>query len=66
MGFSGRTAWRRASANPRSSNRSAPCGCAASIKLGFKNPKWIVAMEVTNTFPETYYGKQGFNWFSGI
>lgn len=43
-----------------------PLRLRTSTKLGFKNPKWIVAMEVTNTFPETYYGKQGFNWFSGI
>lgn len=43
-----------------------PLRLRTSTKLGFKNPKWIVAMEVTNTFPETFYGKQGFNWFSGI
>jgi DMSO/TMAO reductase YedYZ molybdopterin-dependent catalytic subunit len=43
-----------------------PLRLRTSTKLGFKNPKWIVAMEVTNEFPETYYGKQGFNWFSGI
>lgn len=43
-----------------------PLRLRTSTKLGFKNPKWIVAMEVTNTFPETFYSKQGFNWFSGI
>ncbi len=43
-----------------------PLRLRTSTKLGFKNPKWITAMEVTNTFPETYYGKEGFNWFSGI
>jgi DMSO/TMAO reductase YedYZ molybdopterin-dependent catalytic subunit len=43
-----------------------PLRLRTSTKLGFKNPKWIVSMEVTNDFPETYYSKQGFNWFSGI
>jgi hypothetical protein len=32
-----------------------PLWLRTSTKLGFKNPKWIVAMEVTNTFPETFY-----------
>ncbi|MEP7031751.1 MAG: molybdopterin-dependent oxidoreductase [Pseudolabrys sp.] len=43
-----------------------PMRLRTSTKLGFKNAKWIVSMEVTNDFPETYYGKEGFNWFSGI
>lgn len=43
-----------------------PLRLRTATKLGFKNPKWLVAMEVTNDFPETYYSKQGFNWFSGI
>lgn len=43
-----------------------PLRLRTSTKLGFKNPKWIVALEVTNNFPETYYSKEGFNWFSGI
>jgi DMSO/TMAO reductase YedYZ molybdopterin-dependent catalytic subunit len=43
-----------------------PLRLRTSTKIGFKNAKWITAMEVTNTFPDTYYGKEGFNWFSGI
>ena len=43
-----------------------PIRLRTSTKLGFKNAKWIVAMEVTNVFPDTYYRKEGFNWFSGI
>jgi DMSO/TMAO reductase YedYZ molybdopterin-dependent catalytic subunit len=43
-----------------------PLRLRTSTKLGFKNAKWIVAMEVTNDFPDTYYNKEGFNWFSGI
>ena len=42
-----------------------PLRLRTSTKLGFKNPKWLTAIEVTNTFPETYYSKEGFNWFSG-
>jgi DMSO/TMAO reductase YedYZ molybdopterin-dependent catalytic subunit len=43
-----------------------PLRLRTSTKLGFKNPKWIVAMEVTNEFQDSFYSKQGFNWFSGI
>lgn len=43
-----------------------PLRLRTATKLGFKNPKWLVAMEVTNDFPETYYSKQGFNWYSGM
>jgi len=34
-------------------------------KLGFKNPKHIVAITVTNTYPGGYWEDQGYNWFSG-
>lgn len=34
-------------------------------KLGFKNPKHIVAIDVTNTFPGGYWEDQGYNWFAG-
>ena len=43
-----------------------PLRLRTATKLGFKNPKWIMAMEVTNTFPTTYWSERGFNWFSGI
>ena len=35
-------------------------------KLGFKNPKYVVAMEVTNTDHGGYWENQGYNWFSGL
>lgn len=35
-------------------------------KLGFKNPKYVVAMEVTNTDRGGYWENQGYNWFSGL
>ena len=34
-------------------------------KLGFKNPKHVVAVSVTNTDPGGYWEDQGYNWFSG-
>ena len=35
------------------------------IKLGFKNPKHITAIFVTNVYPGGYWEDQGYNWFSG-
>jgi DMSO/TMAO reductase YedYZ molybdopterin-dependent catalytic subunit len=35
-------------------------------KLGFKNPKQVVAMEVTNTYPGGFWEDQGYNWFAGL
>jgi DMSO/TMAO reductase YedYZ molybdopterin-dependent catalytic subunit len=34
-------------------------------KLGFKNPKHIAAIFVTNTYPGGYWEDQGYNWHSG-
>jgi len=34
-------------------------------KLGYKNPKHITAMYVTNTYPGGYWVDQGYNWFGG-
>ena len=43
-----------------------PLRLRTSTKLGFKNPKWITAIEVTNAYRGGYWESQGFNWFSGI
>jgi DMSO/TMAO reductase YedYZ molybdopterin-dependent catalytic subunit len=34
-------------------------------KLGFKNPKHIAAIFVTNKYPGGYWEDQGYNWYSG-
>ena len=34
-------------------------------KLGYKNPKYVVAMEVTNTDKGGYWENQGYDWFGG-
>ena len=35
-------------------------------KLGFKNPKWVTAMYVTNRHPSGFWEDRGYNWFGGI
>ena len=35
-------------------------------KLGYKNPKHIYAIFVTNTYPGGYWEDKGYNWFGGI
>jgi DMSO/TMAO reductase YedYZ molybdopterin-dependent catalytic subunit len=34
-------------------------------KLGYKNPKHITAIYVTNVFPGGYWEDRGYNWFAG-
>ncbi|HBQ6197255.1 TPA: molybdopterin-dependent oxidoreductase [Enterobacter ludwigii] len=34
-------------------------------KLGYKNPKHIKVIEVTNSYPGGYWEDQGYNWFGG-
>ncbi len=43
-----------------------PLRLRTSTKLGFKNPKWITSIEVTNTYKPGYWEKLGFNWQSAI
>ncbi len=43
-----------------------PLRLRTSTKLGYKNAKWIKAIEVSNDFRETFWSKQGFNWYAGI
>ncbi|WP_297369808.1 molybdopterin-dependent oxidoreductase [Acidocella sp.] len=43
----------------------APLRLRIPTKLGFKNPKSVVALSVTNHYPGGYWEDQGYNWFSG-
>jgi DMSO/TMAO reductase YedYZ molybdopterin-dependent catalytic subunit len=43
-----------------------PLRLRTATKLGYKNPKWITAIEVTNTYTPGFWEKTGFNWFGGI
>lgn len=43
-----------------------PLRLRMATKLGYKNPKWVTAIEVTNTYPGGYWEQRGFSWFAGI
>jgi DMSO/TMAO reductase YedYZ molybdopterin-dependent catalytic subunit len=43
----------------------APLRLRIPTKLGFKNPKYISAITVTNDNPGGYWEDQGYDWFSG-
>ena len=43
-----------------------PLRLHTSTKLGYKNAKWIKAIEVINDFRDTYWSERGFNWYAGI
>jgi DMSO/TMAO reductase YedYZ molybdopterin-dependent catalytic subunit len=43
----------------------APLKLRVPTKLGFKNPKHVAALFVTNDHPGGYWEDQGYNWFSG-
>ena len=43
----------------------APVRLRIPTKLGFKNPKSVVSLEVTNIYRGGYWEDQGYNWFSG-
>ena len=43
-----------------------PMKIRTPVKLGFKQPKYVVAMEVTNVNRGGYWSNQGYNWFSGL
>jgi DMSO/TMAO reductase YedYZ molybdopterin-dependent catalytic subunit len=41
-----------------------PLRLRTSTKLGYKNAKWIKAIEVTND--KTYWSERGENWYTGV
>jgi DMSO/TMAO reductase YedYZ molybdopterin-dependent catalytic subunit len=43
-----------------------PLRLRMATKLGYKNPKWITAIEVTNTYPGGFWESKGFPWFAGL
>ena len=42
-----------------------PMKLRVPTKLGFKNPKLIAAIFVTNEYPGGYWEDKGYNWYSG-
>ena len=47
-------------------NYGFPMKLRIPTKLGFKNPKHIMALFVTNDYPGGYWEDKGYNWFSGL
>ena len=47
-------------------NYGFPMKLRIPTKLGFKNPKHIMALYVTNDYPGGYWEDKGYNWFSGL
>jgi DMSO/TMAO reductase YedYZ molybdopterin-dependent catalytic subunit len=43
-----------------------PLRLRTATKLGYKNAKWVKAIEVAKDFRETYWSERGFNWYAGI
>ena len=43
-----------------------PMKCRMPTKIGFKNPKHVIGMHVTNKDLGGYWENQGYNWFSGL
>jgi DMSO/TMAO reductase YedYZ molybdopterin-dependent catalytic subunit len=44
----------------------APLRLRIPTKLGFKNPKYITSLAVTNDYPGGYWEDRGYDWFSGV
>jgi DMSO/TMAO reductase YedYZ molybdopterin-dependent catalytic subunit len=51
---------------PRPPRYSFPVKFRIPTKLGCKNPKHIIAMEVTTAFPGGFWEDYEYNWFSGL
>jgi len=43
-----------------------PVRLRMATKLGYKNPKWLTAIEVTNVYQGGYWESLGENWFGGM
>ena len=44
----------------------APMRVKIPTKLGFKQPKFVTEIRVTNEYPAGYWERYGYNWFAGI
>ena len=43
-----------------------PMKIRVPTKLGFKNPKHVVELVVSNDYIEGFWERYGYNWFSGL
>jgi DMSO/TMAO reductase YedYZ molybdopterin-dependent catalytic subunit len=44
----------------------APMRVKIPTKLGFKQPKFVTEIRVTNAYPSGYWEDYGYNWFAGL
>jgi DMSO/TMAO reductase YedYZ molybdopterin-dependent catalytic subunit len=44
----------------------APMRVKIPTKLGFKQPKFVTEIRVTNEYPAGYWENYGYNWFAGV
>ena len=44
----------------------APMRVKIPTKLGFKQPKFVTEIRVTNEYPAGYWENYGYNWFAGL
>jgi DMSO/TMAO reductase YedYZ molybdopterin-dependent catalytic subunit len=51
---------------PIESKFGAPMRLKMTTKLGFKQPKFVTSIRVTNDYPGGYWEDLGYNWFAGV
>ena len=51
---------------PLEAKFGAPMRVKIPTKLGFKQPKFVTEIRVTNEYPAGYWEKYGYNWFAGL
>jgi DMSO/TMAO reductase YedYZ molybdopterin-dependent catalytic subunit len=44
----------------------APMRIKIPVKLGWKQPKFVTEIRVTNAYPGGYWERYGYNWFAGL
>jgi DMSO/TMAO reductase YedYZ molybdopterin-dependent catalytic subunit len=52
--------------NPLEAKFGAPMRVKIPTKLGFKQPKFVTEIRVTNQYPAGYWENYGYNWFAGL
>ena len=52
--------------NPITPPFGAPMRVKIPTKLGFKQPKFVTEIRVTNEYPAGYWENYGYNWFAGL
>ena len=51
---------------PLQAKFGAPMRVKIPTKLGFKQPKFVTEIRVTNDYPAGYWENYGYNWFAGL